>query len=310
MEHTTASRPVRLSLPRMGLGTWAFGGGYDWGPVDKPSARRAVWTALEAGVQLVDTAPIYGNGESEQFLGDVLKDVRGQVLLASKCGLVKNGSWTDHDLRPAAIRAQLEASLIRLQTDYLDLYQIHYPDPRVPLEEAVGELLRLRQEGKIRAVGLCNVTEEQIRRAYKEGPIATVQNEYSLLHRAAGETVLPVCRELGISFIGYGTLCGGILSAKYRQEPHFRRADARNYFYKCYRAESFRQVQPVVNRVKQLAGKLKVPPAAVAVAWALDRPGVSCVLCGARREEQVQQNVTGLKINLTQTDIDFLESHT
>ncbi|MBR4592296.1 MAG: aldo/keto reductase, partial [Elusimicrobiaceae bacterium] len=151
-----------LILPPVGLGGWPFGAGYDWGPLDEPQAQKAVLAALEAGICFVDTAPVYGDGASEQFLGRVLSSYRHQVLLADKCGLVKNGAWTDHDLRPATIRRQLEESLSRLKTDYLDLYQIHYPDPHVPLEEAVGELDNLRREGKIRAIGLCNVSAQQI----------------------------------------------------------------------------------------------------------------------------------------------------
>ncbi len=295
-----------LSLPRMGLGGWAFGGGYDWGALDKPSAEKAVYAALDAGIKLIDTAPVYGDGESERFLGSILKGRRKEVLLASKCGLVKNGSWTDHDLRPASIRAQLEKSLIRLQTDYLDLYQIHYPDPQVPLQEAVGELGRLRQEGKIRAMGLCNVNEEQIRLALCAGPVDTVQNEFSLLHPAPGGEVRRVCKEHGLAFIGYGTLCGGILSGKYKTAPNLRRADARNYFYKCYRGEAFYAAQTVAARVAHIAERLGCAGSSVAASWALRQAGVSCVLCGARREEQVRQNAAALEIQLTQQDLDFL----
>lgn len=290
----------------MGLGGWALGGGYDWGTLDKPAAERAVCAAVEAGVNLIDTAPVYGDGESERFLGSVLKSLRQKVLLASKCGLVKNGSWTDHDLRPAAIRAQLEKSLLHLQTDYLDLYQIHYPDPNVPLQEAVGELVRLRQEGKIRAIGLCNVHEEQIRLSSKAGPIDTVQNEFSLLHPTAAGEVRRVCNELGLAFIGYGTLGGGILSGKYKKEPNLRRADARNYFYKCYRGEAFTQAQAVAARVTQVAGRRGCAGSSVAASWALAQEGVSCVLCGARNEEQVRQNAAALQIKLTAQEIKFL----
>ena len=295
MSRTEQSTSPVFRLPPMGLGGWAFGGGYDWGPLDKPAAIKAVCAAIDVGISLIDTAPVYGDGESERFLGEVLKTRRAHVLLAGKCGLVKNGSWTDHDLRPSSIRSQLERSLKNLQTDYLDLYQIHYPDPKVLLEEAWGELERLRQAGKVRAIGLCNVTGEQIRLAVQVAPVFSVQNEFSLLHPQKGKNVLPLCQEKGISFIGYGTLCGGILSGKYKREPNLRRADARNYFYQCYRGEAFKQAQTVVRRVQQLAEKLHSAPAAVAAAWAQAQAGVACVLCGARNEEQVHQNAQALK---------------
>ena len=295
-----------LLLPPIGLGGWVFGGGYDWGPLDKPAAANAICVALEMGINLLDTAPVYGDGESERFIGSVLKGRRSQVILASKCGLLKNGSWTDHNLRPAFIRTQLEGSLRRLQTDYIDLYQIHYPDPKIPLEEAVEELERLRQSGKIRAIGLCNVSAEQVRSCVQVGDIFSVQNEYSLLHPQHGQEVLPVCGELGISFIGYGTLCGGILSGKHKTAPNLRRADARNYFYKCYRGETFDRAQQTVIRVKQVAQHKGCKAAEVAIAWARGQTGVSCVLCGARHEEQVRQNAAARILCLTQQELNFL----
>ncbi|MCQ2410413.1 MAG: aldo/keto reductase [Elusimicrobiaceae bacterium] len=290
---------------RLGLGSWPFGGGYDWGPLDENAAQKAVLTALDAGVNLIDTSPVYGNGQSEEFLGRLLSGRRGRVFLAGKCGLVKNGSWTDHDLRPQTIRRQLTETLCRLKTDYLDLYQIHYPDPKIPLNEAVGTLVRLQEEGKIRAIGLCNVSAAQIRAAAQAAEIFSVQNEYSLLHPQAGEKVFDVCGELGIYFIGYGVLCGGILSGKYKTAPNLRRADARNYFYKCYRGEAFLTAHETVAQVQELAAQKKCSAAAVAIAWALARAG--SVLFGARTAEQVRQNAAGVQICLTEKEMKFLE---
>ena len=296
-----------LNLSRLGLGSWPFGGGYDWGPLDENAAQKAVFAALDAGINWIDTAPIYGEGQSEEFLGRVLKGQRARVFLASKCGLVKNGSWTDHDLRPQSIRKQLTDSLTRLKTDYLDLYQIHYPDPNIPFAEAVGELVRLQQEGLIRAIGLCNVSAAQIQASSEVTSIFSVQNEFSLLHPQAGQNVFEACRRYGARFIGYGVLCGGILSGKYKTAPNLRRADARNYFYKCYRGQDFDKAQEVVGRVQKLAGQKKVSPAAVAVAWALHKPGVSCVLFGARTETQVAQNTAAQTVQLSVPEIEFLE---
>lgn len=289
----------------VGLGGWPFGGGYDWGPVDAVQAEEAVLAALDAGISLIDTAPVYG--ESEAFLGRILKDRRSQVILATKCGLAKNGSWTDHDLSPQTICRQLDESLSRLQTDYIDLYQIHYPDPKVPLEDALLELARQKQAGKIRHIGLCNVTAEEIARAARVTEIASVQNEYSLFHPQKGEAVFKTCREAEASFISYGTLCGGILSGKYKTAPNLRRADARNYFYKCYRADAFLQAQKAATRVKKMAVNLQVSPAAVAVAWALSNQTVSCALTGARTAEQILQNAAGADVTLAPQDLAFLE---
>ncbi len=294
-------------LSRVGLGSWPFGGGYDWGPLDETAAEKAVLAALDKGICFIDTAPVYGDGQSESFLGRVLQNRRSKVFLASKCGLVKNGSWTDHDLRPQTIRKQITESLTRLKTDFLDLYQIHYPDPQVPLTEAVGELVRLQEQGIIRQIGLCNVSAAQIQAAAQITSVFSVQNEFSLLHPQAGFNVFDACRRWGARFIGYGVLSGGILSGKYKTAPNLRRADARNYFYKCYRAEAFEQAQKTVLRVQQVARQKGVAPSAMAVAWALYHPAVSCVLFGARNETQVAQNVAGETLTLTPKDITFLE---
>ena len=294
-------------ISRLGLGSWPFGGGYDWGMLDEKAARQAVRTALEAGINLIDTAPIYGDGESERFLGQVLAGCREEIFLAGKCGLIKNGSWTDHDLRPQTIYRQLTQSLLRLKTDYIDLYQIHYPDPKIPLQEAVWELVRLREKGMIGQIGLCNVSAQQVRACAQVTNIFSVQNEFSLLHPQAGVEVFDACRAGGVRFIGYGVLCGGILSGKYKTAPNLRRADARNYFYKCYRGTAFDNAQKTVSRVRKLAQQKNTTPSAVAIAWALQKPGVSYILCGARSEEQVRQNAAGLGLALTTREVLFLE---
>lgn len=295
---------TELSLSAMGLGGWSFGGGLDWGKTDEKDVLNTISAALDAGINWVDTAPIYG--ESEALIGRAVKGRRQQVVLASKCGLVKNGSWTDHDLAPQTIIRQLETSLSRLQTDYLDLYQIHYLDPKTPLEIALETLTKLQSQGKIRYIGVCNFTADNLRQACGRTSVASVQNEYSLLHPQKGEAVFSACRELGVGFIGYGTLCGGILSGKYKKEPNFRRADARNYFYKCYRGPAFEEACKTVLRVRNVAQELGVPPGAVAAAWALATGAVS-VLVGARTPGQVRQNALGADLALSAQQLLYLE---
>ena len=294
-----------VSVSVVGLGTWPLGGGYDWGPVDEAQAVYTIHAALAQEINLIDTAPVYGNGLSETLLARALTGKRLQVILASKCGLVKNGSWAVHDLRPTSIRAQLEGSLSRLKTDFLDIYFIHYPDPNVPWEEAVGELSRLQEEGKIRYIGLCNVSVLQIKQALKVAEIACVQNEYSLVHPLKGQEVFSCCREHQISFMGYGTLCGGMLSGKYVREPNFRRADARNYFYKTGRGAAFEEALQLASRVKKISAQKKVPPVALAGAWALRQ--ADFVLCGAKTAKQVEQNAQAAKVILSPEEMAFLE---
>lgn len=301
--------PLILSgktAPRLGLGTWALGGGKDWGEPDGQDAADAVHAALDAGICLIDTAPAYGWGRAEELLARALKGRRQQVLLADKCGIVLNKDGRpDHDLRPESILAQCDASLSRLQTDYLDIYLIHWLDPKVPLSDALGALERLKEQGKIRALGLCNVSADLLLSA-AQASVACVQNPLSLLDNKQ-EKVLAVCAEKKIPFIAYGALGGGILSGKYRKEPNFRRSDARRYFYPYYRGESFSRAQGVAARVKELAAQKGCAASAVALAWALGRGGVSGVLFGARCVRQVQENAAALQVRLTEQEAEYLE---
>ena len=283
---------TNLQISGVGLGGWA--------------ARQTVLAALDSGINLIDTAPIYA--DSERLLGRALKGKRHQVVLATKCGLVKNGSWTDHDLKEQTIITQLETSLKNLQTDYVDLYFIHYLDPNVPWQEALQTLIRLQQSGKIRYIGVCNIAENILREMLETGVISCVQDELSLLHRHKASGILPLCQRYDVGFMAYGSLCGGILSGKYTREPNLRRADARNYFYKCYRGESFAAAQQQVQRVKALAAQKNSTPAQIALAWVLNQPGVTCALTGARRAEQIVQNAAAAQITLTTDELCKLQA--
>ena len=289
-----------LQISAVGLGTWALGGGYDWGNSSLQDAQRTVAAAVDVGINVIDTAPVYG--QSEEFLGRALAGKRNKFLLSTKCGLVKNGSWTDHDLRPATIVSQLETSLKKLKTNCIDLYWIHYLDPQVAWQEVLRTLEQLRAQGKIRYIGVCNVAHDILAEIAATGVISCVQDELSLLHPHKA-FLLNVCQQYHLGFFAYGPLCGGILSGKYKQEPNFRRADARNYFYKCYRADAYKQAQTRVEKVKQLACQKQVAPAQVALAWVLAQPGVTSVLAGARQEAQVFQNAQAAQVELSTEEI-------
>ncbi len=298
---------AQRTVGRIGLGTWALGGGNDWGPACAAQSLQVIAAALEAGINWIDTAPIYGEGEAECLLGRALKGCRHQVLLATKCGIILKNGRPDHDLRAESIAAQCEASLQRLKTDYIDLYQIHWPDPHVPLSEAVETLFRLQKQGKIRAVGLCNVHISQLQAACEIGPVDCVQNPLSLLDCRQTE-VLHFCQTHQIPFCAYGALGGGILSAKYKQEPNFRRCDARRYFYKYYFGNAFTQAQLIAARVKNIAAHKNVPASAVALAWVLAQNGVSGVLAGARSAEQIRQNIPAVALRLSEAERRYLQA--
>ena len=290
---------------RMGLGTWALGGGSDWGPTDEAEALNTVAAALDEGINLIDVSPVYGRGLAEERLGKALKGRRGKVLLADKCGIIFKDGRPDHNLSTPSIMAECEASLKRLQTDYIDLYQIHWPDAHVPLEEALQALIRLKEQRKVRAVGVCNLSDEQLQKACTTADIACMQGPLSLLNNKP--QALPVCAEKQIPFYAYGALGGGILSGKYKAAPNFRRCDARRYFYKYYYGPAFEQAQITARRVQEVAENKQVLPSAVALAWALQQPGVSGVLAGARSVRQVKANAAALTLTLTAQEKEYLQ---
>ena len=294
-----------MNAQRVALGTWALGGGNDWGQTSPADAQDTLSAALDNGINFIDTAPIYGAGVAEQQIGHALKGRRTQVLLATKCGITLAGGRPDHDLRPQSILTQCENSLRRLQTDYIDLYQIHWPDPKVPLADTLEALTRLQQQGKIRAIGVCNFSRAQVEEASALAPIVSVQGQLSLLYPASQE-LAAFCHSREICFWAYGVLGGGILSGKYKQAPNLRRCDARRYFYKYYFGDGFAAAAQVAARVVQVARQKQVPPAVVALASVLEVPGVSGVLVGARSVQQVQENVCAQSVSLTPQEQDFL----
>lgn len=296
---------TNLQISAIGLGGWALGGGVDWGNTDPHAVMQTVSAALEAGINWIDTAPIYA--ASELLLGQALQGRRHRFFVSTKCGLVKNGSWTDHDLRASTIITQLETSLRLLRSDYIDIYFIHYLDPRVPWEAALDTLAALQQQGKIRYIGVCNVPAAILTQMLDTGLVSCVQDELSLLHPHKSKEVLKICTANDLGFMAYGPLCGGILSAKYKREPNFRRADARNYFYKCYRGESFTQAQGVIEKIQTVAQHQQISPVQVALGWVLAQQGVSGALTGARSAAQVMQNAASAEIALSKEDLCTLQ---
>jgi len=294
-------------LARVALGTWALGGGNDWGETSEQNAQDTLAAALDSGINLIDTAPIYGAGLAEERVGRAIKGRRGQVLLATKCGISLINGRPDHDLRPQSIISECESSLRRLQTDTIDLYQIHWPDPKVPLADSLGTMIRLKEQGKIRAIGVCNFFREQLEEACQITPISVMQARLSLLDNQNKELV-SFCAAHGISFWAYGTLGGGILSGKYKQMPNLRKCDARRYFYKYYFGKDFNKAVQVVARIEEVSHQKQVPPAALAVSSVLHLAGVDGALAGARTPQQVQENMGALQIKLTEQEQEFLWS--
>ncbi|MGM0949192.1 MAG: aldo/keto reductase [Bacillota bacterium] len=287
MEYTSIA-DTDIKASRIGLGTWAIGGTM-WGGTDEKQSIKTICAALDQGITLIDTAPAYGFGQSEETVGKAIKEhgKRDQVILATKTAV----DWKNNQLFRHANRARIieevEASLKRLQTDYIDLYQVHWPDPLVPIEETAEVMKELCDAGKIRAIGVSNFSVEQLDTFRAIAPLQTIQPPYNLFEREIEENVLPYAKDKQITTILYGSLCRGLLTGKMTEEYTFEGDDLRNHDPK-FQQPRFKEYLSAVHQLDELAqtryGKSVIY---LAVRWILDQPGADIALWGARKPEQV-----------------------
>jgi aryl-alcohol dehydrogenase-like predicted oxidoreductase len=276
-----------LTTSRIGLGTWAIGG-WMWGGTDEAQSIATIRSAVEQGVTLVDTAPVYGFGHSEEIVGKALAEgsLRGKVQIATKVGV----GWKDgalyRDSRPVRIRKEIEDSLRRLQTDVIDLYQVHWPDLETPIVETARTLEDLRREGKIRAIGVSNYSPAQMDAFRSAAKLDAVQSPYNLFEREIDADVLPYAKRTELTVLSYGALCRGLLSGRMNVQSKFQGDDLRKVDPK-FQGDRFRQYLSAVDELKKLAherfGKSVL---ALAVRWVLDQ-GPTIALWGARNPSQL-----------------------
>jgi aryl-alcohol dehydrogenase-like predicted oxidoreductase len=288
MEHRRLGKS-ELNVSVIGMGTWPIGGSF-WGPSDDTQAIAAIQKAIDSGLNLIDTAPVYGNGHSERLVAKAIKGRRQQVIIATKCGLRFKGSTSIYDLKPESIRKELEASLKRLGTDFIDLYQCHWPDPSTPIEETIGEMAKMKTEGKIRAIGVSNFDAALTKKAQKVAPIASNQVPYSMLNREIENELVPFCKEQNIGILAYGPIGGGILSGKYKERPKFRRNDARTFFYNYYEEPLWSKAQALLKELEPIAERHGKPTAQLAINWVRQQPAITSALVGAKNPEQAETN--------------------
>ena len=294
-----------LSISRLILGTWAIGGTH-WGPYDESQAIRAVETAIDLGITTIDTAPAYGTGHSEELIGRVIKGKRERVVIATKCGLDMENGFR-RDLTPPFMEKELEDSLRRLGTDYIDLYQPHWPDPDTPVEYTIEALEFFREQGKIRAFGVSNFSAAELTEALAYGRIATLQPPYSLLERDIEKDIQPLCASSGVAMIPYGSLGAGMLTGKYTEPPKFRKDDARSFFYRFFNKRYWNGVSPLVELLRKTAEAHDAKPGHVAIAWLLSRAAVAGTIVGARDADQVRDNMGGLEVGLSPEEVSELD---
>ena len=299
------STPLKVSV--VSLGTWVLGGD-QWGRVDDKQSIATIQKAIDLGINLIDTAPIYGIGHSGKIVGKAIKGRRHRVLIATKCGLQKKGKRIVLNLKPAEIRKELENSLFRLDIERIDLYQCHWPDPNTPIEITLEEMLKMQAEGKIKYIGVSNFDVPLLEKALNCTPIVSVQSQYSLLERGIEKSVLPFCKEKGIGVMTYGSLGSGILTGKYKKQPVFKKNDARNFFYPFFKVPHWGFSQDFISGIKRIAKEKGKPVAQIAINWLTQQPGVTTAIVGARTSEQVETNAAAGEWELTEGDLSRIES--
>lgn len=287
------------------LGCMGFMGGTDWTHQEDAESIRAIRTAFDAGITSFDTAEAYGNGSTEVLLGKALGADRPKAVIASK---ISNSHLGDGE-----VIAACEASLRRLGTDYIDLYQIHWPNAKADLDLAMEQLLRLREQGKIRAIGVSNFGMEDLDTIEKYGCVVSNQMAYSLLVRGIEYGVLPKCRDRGIAVLTYSSLAQGLLSGKYRNADEFPVGRARTRLFRGTRpgarhgGEGFEEgTFRAIEAIREIADGLGQPMTDVAIAWLLAQPGVTTVIAGGRTAEQVLGNVRAATLKLSPDTVEAL----
>lgn len=314
------SRPIGQSgvvASVVGMGACPIGG-WLWGGTEMQQAIATIHAALDAGINLIDTAPGYGLGLSEQIIGKAIADRRDRAVISTKCGLVwhpsrgrfrfvQDGKPVHHDLTPASIRSEIDQSLTRLGTDYIDIYQIHHPDPDTPIEQTMATLMDLQRAGKVRAVGVSNVTDEQMAAYRAAGRVDSDQEKYSMLDRRLDAARLPLCIGQDIAVIAYSPMELGLLTGKVDAGRTFPAGDFRGNM-PCFSVESRLKIAAMLQAIAPVAEWHGVTFAQLAVAWCLNRPGLTHALVGARTPEQARENAQAGDVPLSDDDMRTIES--
>lgn len=312
-----------LELSVITFGAWAAGG-WMWGSTDRNDAIKAIQASYDEGVTSIDTAPIYGQGDSEEIVGEALQGIsRDKVQIITKYGMrwdlakgdfamkSKDNNGNDIDVYKYAgkesIIKECEDSLRRLKTDYIDLYQIHWPESTTPIQETMETVAQLIKEGKVRQAGVCNYNVEQMKEADKYVNLVSNQVPYSMVKREIESNVVPFSLENNKSIIAYSPLERGLLTGKMNPGHAFAEGDHRANLY-FYKDENLKRTSEFLNKIKPLAEDKNASLSQLVLRWTIEQPGITIALAGARNAEQSIQNAKAVNVKLSREEIDFITS--
>ncbi len=292
-----------LQISPIALGTWAMGATVEtWGHVDDRESIAAIHQALDLGINLIDTAPIYGLGHSETIIGNVITGRRDEVILATKCGLLfpkSNNELPPRCLKSESVLQECDASLRRLRTDYIDLYQCHWSDPETDIRETMEAMRTLLDLGKIRAIGVSNFGCEQISQAREFAPIVALQPPFSMLHLHAAGDLIPYCVENDMGVLPYSPLAKGLLTGKFTETSTMEGIRARD---PEFLGDRYRENLRIVESLRQIAQDYGKSIAQLAINWTAYYPGITAPIVGAKRPSQVRDNAGGVGWKLADDD--------
>ncbi|WP_266366928.1 aldo/keto reductase [Tellurirhabdus rosea] len=310
-----------LNLSVITFGAWAAGG-WMWGGTERNDAIAAIRTSYELGVTSIDTAPVYGMGASEEIVGEAIRDLpRDQVQILTKFGMrwdttqgtlafnTKNNDGQPTDIYRFASREgvmkECEESLRRLKTDYIDLYQIHWPDVTTPIAETFEAVERLIEQGKVRYAGVCNYNAAQMQEAGQTVKLASNQVPYSMVRRDIEAEVVPYCQQSGLGILAYSPLERGLLTGKIRPGHQFAEGDHRAG-WRYFQEPNLSRTNEMLDKIRPLADEKGVPLSQLVLRWTLERPGITIALVGARNAEQATQNARAAEVKLTAEERDLI----
>jgi len=310
MSSRQIQRPIGASgiqASGVGLGTWAIGG-WMWGGTDEQASIRAIEASIDAGVSLIDTAPAYGLGRSEEIVGKAIKGKRDKVVIATKCGLNwhsgKGNHFFDQDDKPVhrylgadGITYEVEQSLRRLDTDHIDLYITHWQDPTTPIAETMAALEKLKAAGKIRAIGASNVSPDDLDQYVAAGQLDAIQERYSMIDREIEGTLLPITQKHDVATLSYSSLALGLLTGAIDPGRAFSGDDQRKDNPR-FSASNRQKVAALKKAIQPISEQHKASMAQIVIAWTLAQPGITFALCGARNPEQALDNARAGEIRL------------
>lgn len=307
-----------IEATALALGTWAIGG-WLWGGTDEKNSIEAIQASIDAGITLIDTAPVYGMGVSEEIVGKAIQGRRDEVVLATKCALVwhtekgephiqQQGRWMNRYLAPDSIRHEVEQSLKRLKVDTIDVYQTHWQDDgATPIEETMSCLMDLKKEGKIRAIGASNVNLQHIKEYTAAGQLDNIQNKYSMLDRELEDEIAPYCRENNIAIFAYSPLAMGVLTGKMTPDYTFKDDDIRSQRPR-FSKDNLQKMQPFLNDLQAVATARNCSLPQLVIAWTMAQPGITHVLVGARDKKQALINADAGAMVLTDEELEQIDN--